>query len=74
MKSKPENTQSKYRQEFWAVTALNYGVKNSDYKICYEALSHLENYKSLTGDLERKLTMIMKRDLFRDLIIEHAKI
>lgn len=74
LQNKPEEFSSNYRKEFWAIMTLNYGIKNSDYKLCYEALGYLKEYKFLTNDLERKLTMIMKRDLFRDVLIEHAKI
>jgi hypothetical protein len=74
LRKKPEDDRSIYKKEHWAVMALNYGIKRGDYKLCYEALGSLKGYENLTGNLEKKLTMIMKRDLFKDLIREHAKI
>lgn len=63
-----------YKMEYWALMTLNYGINKGDYKLCYEALGNLKGYEKITGNLEKKLTMIMKRDLFKDMIREHAKI
>jgi hypothetical protein len=71
---KNESYKNNFNIEYWALMTLDYGIKKGDYRLCYEALGSLKGYEKLTGNLEKKLTMIIKRDLFKDLIKEHSKI